>query len=102
MQKKSFFPMDLIDNTYALMDVMAWCRKETCHDLSQFWVRSMTPYCVNRHQWFNHFFDVTNIFVFLSFLKTETAWVVEFLPCGRCKSVYQTFFNTKAADDVKI
>ena len=34
-----------------LVQVMAWCRHATSHHLSQYWIRSMSPYGVIRPQW---------------------------------------------------
>ena len=43
--------MDLIDDKSTLVQVMAWCRQEASHYLSQCWPRSMMPCGVTRPQW---------------------------------------------------
>ena len=46
-----WMPWDLIDDKSTLVHVMAWCRQETSHYLSQCWPSSMSPYGVTRPQW---------------------------------------------------
>ena len=48
-----WMPMDLTDGKPTLVQVMAWCRQATSHNLSQCWPRSLSPYGVIRPQWFN-------------------------------------------------
>ena len=44
--------LDLSDDKSTLVQVMAWCRQATSHYyLSQWWPRSLSPYCVTRPQW---------------------------------------------------
>ena len=47
-----WMPLDLTDKS-TLVQVMAWCRQETSHYLSQCWPRSMLPNGVTRPQWVN-------------------------------------------------
>ena len=44
---------DFTDHKSTLVQVMAWCRQATSHDLSQCWPRFMLPYDVTRPQWVN-------------------------------------------------
>ena len=44
-------PWDLTDDKSTLVQVMAWCRQATSHDLSQCLPSSMSPYGVTRPQW---------------------------------------------------
>ena len=46
-----WMPQDLTDNKSTLVQVMAWCRQATSHDLSQCWLSSLSPYGVIRPQW---------------------------------------------------
>ena len=41
---------NLTDNKSTLVQVMAWCRQATSHNLNQCWPRSPTPYGVTRPQ----------------------------------------------------
>ena len=44
-------PHDLTDDKSTLVQVMAWCRQATSHNLNQCWPRSPRPYGVTRPQW---------------------------------------------------
>ena len=46
-----WMPQDLADDKSTLVQVMAWCRQATSHDLSQCWLSSLSPYGVARPQW---------------------------------------------------
>ena len=43
--------LDLTDDQSTLIQVMAWCRQETSHYLSQCWLSSLLPYSTTRPQW---------------------------------------------------
>ena len=45
--------LDLTDDKSTLVQVMAWCRQETIHYLSQCWLRSQLPYGITKPQWVN-------------------------------------------------
>ena len=45
--------LDFTDDQSTLVQVMAWCRQQTSHYLSQCWPRSLSPYGVTRPQWVN-------------------------------------------------
>ena len=47
----SWMPQNVTDGTLTLVQVMAWCRQETSHYLSQCWPRFMLPYGITRPQW---------------------------------------------------
>ena len=47
---------DLTDDKSTLVQVMAWCRQEKSHYLSQCWPRSLSPYGVIRPQWVKDMF----------------------------------------------
>ena len=47
-----WMPQDLSDKS-TLVQVMTWCHQATSHYLSQYWLRSMSPYSVTRPQWVN-------------------------------------------------
>ena len=44
-------PQNLTDDKSTLVQVMAWCRQATSHNLTQCWPRSLTPYGITRPQW---------------------------------------------------
>ena len=46
-------PQGLSDDKSTLVQVMAWCRQATSHNLGQCWPRSLPPYGVTRPQWVN-------------------------------------------------
>ena len=43
--------LEFTDDQSTLVQVMAWCRQETSHCLSQCWPKSLSPYGVTRPQW---------------------------------------------------
>ena len=43
--------LDFIDDQSTLVQVMAWCRQATSHNLSQCWPRSISPNGVTQPQW---------------------------------------------------
>ena len=45
--------MNVMGLIWTLVQLMAWCRQETSHYLSQYWPRSLSPYGVTRPQWVN-------------------------------------------------
>ena len=45
--------LDFIDDQSSLVQVMAWCRQATSHNLSQCWPRSLPPYVVTMPEWVN-------------------------------------------------
>ena len=45
--------LDFTVDQSTLVQVMAWCRQATSHNLSQCWPRSLSPYGVTRPQWVN-------------------------------------------------
>ena len=47
--------LDLTDDKSTLVQVVAWCRQATSHYLSQYWLRSLSPYGITRPhaQWVN-------------------------------------------------
>ena len=47
--------LNLIDDKFTLVQVMAWCHQATSHYLSQCWPRSLPQYGVTRPQWVNTF-----------------------------------------------
>ena len=49
-----WMPWDLTDDKSTLVQVMAWCRQATSHNLSQCWPSSMSPYGVTRPQLIIH------------------------------------------------
>ena len=49
-----WMPQNCTDGKSTLVQVMAWCHQATSHYLSWCWPRYMSPYGVNRLQWFNH------------------------------------------------
>ena len=44
--------LNLTDDKSTLTQVMDWCHQATSHYLSQWWPRSLSPFCVTRPQWF--------------------------------------------------
>ena len=46
-----WMPRDLTDDKSALVQVMAWFRQATSHNLNQCWLSSMSPHGVTRPQW---------------------------------------------------
>ena len=46
-------PQNLLIGTLTLIQLMAWCRKVISHDVSQCWLRSMSPYGFTRLQCLN-------------------------------------------------
>ena len=42
--------LDCTDNQSTLVQVMVWCRQAISHYLSQYWLRSVSPYGVTRPQ----------------------------------------------------
>ena len=62
-------PHNLTNGRSTLVPVMARCRQETSHYLSQCWPRSMSPYGITRPQWVK-FFHSTNTVAF-------TAWFTQ-------------------------
>ena len=67
-------PEDLTDDKSTLVQVMAWCRQATRHNLSQCWPRSMSPNGVTRPQWVN-FYHRTSVgiivFAYCMFCNTS-------------------------------
>ena len=47
----SWIPQNSISSTSTLVQVMAWCRQTTSHNLSQCWPIFMSPYGITRPQW---------------------------------------------------
>ena len=41
------------DGKSTLVQVMAWCRQATSHNLSLYWPRSLSPYGITRPRWVN-------------------------------------------------
>ena len=46
-----WMPLAFTEDQSTLVQVMAWCRRETIHYLSQCWPRSLSRYGVTRPQW---------------------------------------------------
>ena len=71
--------LDLSYDKSTLVQVMAWCRQVTSHNLNRCWPRSLPPYGVTRPPWVKpwhaEFIARKNndIFHFLSFLNTKIA-----------------------------
>ena len=72
--------LDVINDQWTLVQVMAWCRQVPSHYLSQCWPRSLSPYGVTRPQGVNtlrprqncrHFADDTFRCIFLN----EDVWL---------------------------
>ena len=47
----TWIPLDLTDDKSTLVQVMAWCRQATSHYLTQFWLRTVSPYGIPWPQW---------------------------------------------------
>ena len=74
-------PLDLTDDNWTLVQVMAWCCHAPSHYLSQCWPRSMSPNGVNRPQWVNtnftesiHKYIVQTWHVLLKITMAATTW----------------------------
>ena len=58
----------------ALVQVMAWCRQATSHNLNQCWLMFLSPHGVGRPQWVNFVFDAL-----LPVVRRERS---QFVRCG--------------------
>ena len=93
---------DFTDDQSTLVQVMAWCRQATSHNLSQCWPRSLSPYGVSRPQWVNeavntmrlkqngHYFadDIWSWFLYKNF-RIAIQIALKFVPKSPIESQYK-------------
>ena len=48
-----WMPQTIFDDKSTLIQIMAWSRQPTSHNLSQCWPRSISPYGITKPQWVN-------------------------------------------------
>ena len=66
--------LNFTDDQSTLVQVMAWCRQATSHNLRQCWPRSRSPYGVTRPQWVKQQAIIWAIFYLYRFCDMASLW----------------------------